>query len=153
MDLREITFNYIGPKEHHYVPKQATHDSFGYDIRYVGYEDFYLSRKTQLLVPTGLRLARPLPSDLALTIWPRSSLFKRYGCIITNSIGLVDGLYKDEIFVSLAVVFSQSRAFIEPGTSIAQLVFLPVALPLVIVDNSGKQDAAMTREGFGSTDG
>lgn len=160
MDLREITLNYIGPKEHHYVPTQATHDSYGYDIRYVRlirrdeitarFTKFNIPAHTQKIVPTGLRLAKPLPSDLAMTIWPRSSLFKKYGCIITNSPGLVDSLYKDEIFVSLYNTGDTYTEIIE-GERIAQLIFLPVAKPLVIVDNSGEQASVMTRGGHGST--
>ncbi len=152
LDLTEITFNYLGPVGQHYVPKQETFDSLGYDIQYVGEKALMIPGFQQVLVPTGLRLARPLPSHLAMTIWPRSSLFRKHSCIVTNSIGLVDGLYSDEIFVSLYNMRGVVD-YIKPKERIAQLVFVPVRLPIVAVSNDGKQDAVMTRGGFGSTDG
>ena len=61
IDLTEIVFNYIGPEDQHYVPRQGTFDSYGYDIQYVGEDVLTIESQAQMLVPTGLRLAKPLP--------------------------------------------------------------------------------------------
>ncbi len=60
------------------------------------------------IVKIGLGFAAQLPKGCEAHLLPRSSLFKRHGLIMTNSMGVVDSDYcgnNDEWFVEFLAIF------------------------------------------------
>jgi len=76
------------------------------------------------LIPTGFAMHME-ESDLAAVILPRSGLGHKHGIVLGNLVGLIDSDYQGQVFVS-CWNRSGSDFRIEPGSRIAQLVFLPV---------------------------
>ena len=75
------------------------------------------------LIPLGV--AMEIPEGMEAIIAPRSSTFKKYGLIQTNSIGVVDYLYKgDNDEWKLAVVATRNVT-IPAGTRLAQFRIQP----------------------------
>jgi len=76
------------------------------------------------LIPTGFAMHME-ESGMAAVILPRSGLGHKHGIVLGNLVGLIDSDYQGQVYVSC---WNRSdRDFqIEPGSRIAQLVFLPV---------------------------
>jgi dUTP pyrophosphatase len=64
---------------------------------------------------------------MAAVILPRSGLGHKHGIVLGNLVGLIDSDYQGQVYVSC---WNRSeKAFeIEPGSRIAQLVFVPVIM-------------------------
>ena len=76
------------------------------------------------LIPTGIAI-HINDTGLAGVIVPRSGLGHKHGIVLGNLLGLIDSDYQGQIFVS-CWNRSATRFEIEPGSRIAQLVFVPV---------------------------
>lgn len=124
---------------------RATPGAHGYDL--VLTENVFVEPGATALLPTGLKLAGDMPPGIAMTIWPRSSTFKKMGLLVGNSIGLIDTDYTGEIMVM--VYNTRTGVQLPSGTKLAQLVFLNVAHPFIqMVD---LPEERVERGGFGST--
>ncbi|MDZ7858534.1 dUTP diphosphatase [Sphaerotilus sp.] len=103
------------------------------------------------LVPTGLALHMNDAGFCALIV-PRSGLGHKKGLVLGNSIGVIDADYMAQCFVS---VWNRNPTgepiVIQPGDRIAQMLFVPILRPrLVLVDEfSASSERGMG--GFGST--
>jgi dUTP pyrophosphatase len=64
-------------------------------------------------------------TGLAAVILPRSGLGHKHGIVLGNLVGLIDSDYQGQVFVS-CWNRSDKDYQVEPGTRIAQLVFVPV---------------------------
>ena len=95
-----------------------------------------------------LNVAMQLPKGFEAHILPRSSTFKNYGLIVTNSMGMVDNGYcgdNDEWKLS---VIGTKEVTIPKGSRIAQFRIIPSQnVKLKTVENLGGID----RGGFGSS--
>ena len=97
---------------------------------------------------------RPDRSDVVGLIFPRSGNAINRGLVLRNGTGVIDADYRGEILVALqnTTPFNQ---VIEPGTRIAQLVFVPFIAPeFVHMGHSNLDEFADTERGaggFGST--
>lgn len=140
------------------VPIKATKGSAGYDL-YVEKEVVNIPPHIQLingnlhynkpvLISTGVRAI--FPSDEALLIFPRSSLFKRYGLMLTNSVGVVDSDYNQEIFISV-INMSSETVIIPKGERIAQGVFIKYQEISYLLGNISSDMFNVRTGGFGST--
>ncbi len=105
-----------------------------------------------VLVPAGFAIHMANP-NLAALILPRSGLGHRKGLVLGNLVGLVDPDYTGPIMVS---AWNRNAAgtepiLLQPGERFAQLLFVPVARPVLqVVDSfSGRSDRG--GGGFGST--
>ncbi len=98
-------------------------------------------------IPLGISVE--LPAGYEAHIIPRSSTFRRYGIILTNSMGVIDNSYNgpDDIWGFPAYSITGSR--IEKGERIAQFRIMPaqIGVELVEDDLNGNDN----RGGFGST--
>lgn len=96
----------------------------------------------------GLNVAMELPKGFEAHILPRSSTFKNYGLIVTNSMGMVDNGYcgdNDEWKLS---VIGTKEVTIPKGSRIAQFRIIPSQnVKLKTVDSLNGSD----RGGFGSS--
>ena len=121
-------------------PKFATSGSAGMDLSACIDESITLQPGERALVPTGIAIALPGPSYVAL-------VFARSG--LPNGVGVIDSDYRGEIKCGL-VNFSDSAYTIECGERIAQLIVMNVHQPkLEIVTELPETERGAG--GFGST--
>ena len=111
-------------------------------------EPVALAPGERALVPTGLAVA--IPEGWAGLVVPRSGLAMRHGIAVVNSPGTVDAGYRGELRVLLLNTDREAPFTAAAGERIAQLLLVPVALPVPIeVDDLGASDRGTG--GFGST--
>ena len=119
-------------------------------------EDVTINEMDEALIPLGV--AMELPIGYRANLLPRSSTFKKWGIIVTNTMGVIDHTYcGDNDEWKLAVFCLKGREFvngkkctiIHKGDKIAQFEIVPVMPKVVLeeVDHLGNAD----RGGFGST--
>ena len=119
-------------------------------------EDVILEPMEEALIPLGVAIE--VPKGCRCNLLPRSSTFKKWGIIITNSMGVIDHLYcGDNDEWKLAVICLKPRHFIDgkkctlihKGDKIAQFEVVPIMpkFNLKEVDHLNNKD----RGGFGST--
>ena len=110
-------------------------------------EDIRLRRGEARLIPLGVCIA--LPEGYEAHIVPRSSAFRKYGFLQTNSMGVVDWSYRGEGDEWKLPVLATRNAFIPKGARICQFRIVRNQPPLRFraVDHMDGPD----RGGFGST--
>lgn len=100
------------------------------------------------LIGTGI--AVELPENMVGFINPRSGLALQRGLSIVNAPGTIDAGYRGEIKVCLLNTDQQETIEINRGDRIAQLVILPVWLPVLkLVDSL--TDSSRGISGYGSS--
>jgi dUTP pyrophosphatase len=130
------------------LPEYATPGACGFDL--YSRTDISIEPNQIVLVPSNLIIATP--ADHVLLLTPRSSLARKKGLIMPNSVGVIDQDYagdNDEVIIQLQNI-SDKLATIEKGERIAQGLFVPIAKA------SWQEVTAMNekdRGGFGSTGG
>lgn len=110
-------------------------------------EDITLTAGSSHLVNLGISIA--LPKGYEAIIVPRSSTFKNYGLLQTNSIGIIDESYSGENDIWMLPVFATRDTHISINDRICQFrVFKhqPV-IDFIEVENM----VSLDRGGFGST--
>ena len=98
--------------------QRATHNSAGYDLT--------LSRHV-VIEPRGSESGETgtfieMDSDQVALLYVRSSLFRKYGVILANSVGVIDSDYHDEIKVQF-INMTDEVVVIPAGERVVQLVF------------------------------
>ncbi len=106
------------------LPDFATEGSEGVDLRACVDAPLTLEPGATTLIPSGMAIYIEDPS-LAAIILPRSGLGHKHGIVLGNLVGLIDSDYQGQVFVS-CWNRSDDSFVIEPGTRIAQLVFVPI---------------------------
>lgn len=71
---------------------------------------------------TGIKVA--IPEDYMMLIFPRSSTGFKLNCRLTNSTGIIDAGYRDEIKLSL-INFGKETICLNDAQRIAQFVVIP----------------------------
>lgn len=110
-------------------------------------EDIYLEPGEYKHIPLGVAMALP-PNYEALLI-PRSSTFKKYGVIQTNSIGLIDETYCGDNDEWLFPVYATRAVVIPKNTRICQFRILKHQPTVAFAEVEHLSDT--DRGGFGST--
>ena len=105
-----------------------------------------------VLVPAGIAIHIDDPGYAALIV-PRSGLGHRAGLVMGNTVGVLDADYMGPVMVSAWNRNPPGAApiVIEPGDRIAQLLFVPVAHPHLVVVDAFTARSARGEAGFGST--
>ena len=106
------------------LPQYATDGSAGMDLRACVDETLNIEPGETRLVPMGFAMHME-DSGMAAVLLPRSGLGHKHGIVLGNLVGLIDSDYQGQVYVS-CWNRSESEFVVEPGTRIAQLVFLPV---------------------------
>ena len=106
-------------KGHQPLPKYATPQSAGMDLRANLDAPVTLKPLERRLIPTGLHIA--LPAGYEAQVRPRSGLAFKKGITVLNSPGTIDADYRGEIGVVL-INLSQEDFVVEDGERIAQMV-------------------------------
>lgn len=146
----EVKIKALSPKIGREIPAPsfATAGSAAMDLRACIDEAWVIPAGGRAIVPTGLAIALPSASYVAL-ICARSGLAAKSGITMANGVGVIDSDYRGELRVAL---FNSSREdyTIRDGDRIAQLMVLPVVQPaLQWVDALDETDRGAG--GFGST--
>jgi dUTP pyrophosphatase len=130
------------------LPQYETPGAAGLDLRACIDAPITLSPGALVLVPTGLAIALPSPSYVAL-LFARSGLAARHGIALSNGVGVIDSDYRGEIKVALTNL-SQTPYEVKPGDRICQLAVLPVA-QATLSFVSHLTETQRGQGGFGST--
>lgn len=101
------------------LPKYATSQSAGLDLRANIKNPIRLKPLDRALISTGLHIA--LPQGYEAQVRPRSGLAYKKGLTVLNSPGTIDADYRGDIGVIL-VNLSNEEVIIEPKERVAQLV-------------------------------
>ncbi|NYG34446.1 dUTP diphosphatase [Sphaerotilus montanus] len=103
------------------------------------------------LVPTGLALHMNSAGFCAVIV-PRSGLGHKKGLVLGNSIGVIDADYMAQCYVS---VWNRNPSgepiVIQPGDRIAQMLFVPILRPRLVVVEEFAASSERGLGGFGST--
>ena len=110
-------------------------------------EDVVMKKGDFYLIPLGV--AMKLPEGYEAHIVPRSSTFKNYGILQTNSMGVVDYSYRGDNDQWRMPVYATRDVTIEKGARICQFRIMKNQPPLrfIRVEHLEGED----RGGFGST--
>lgn len=130
------------------LPVQATPLAAGLDLRAILDEPLCLLPGEAKLISTGIAI--DLGESYAAMILPRSGLGHKKGLVLGNLVGLIDGDYHGEVFVS-AWNRSNILVTVEPNERIAQLVVVPVIYPTFNVVEEFTAKTERGEGGFGST--
>ena len=116
-------------------------------IDLVAAEDVMLLSGLQSKIPLGV--AMDLPEGYEAIVAPRSSSYKNWGFLQTNSIGVIDESYKGDNDQWMLSVFGTKTAQIKKGDRVCQFRIQEKMPPIefVEVESLGNTD----RGGFGST--
>ena len=110
--------------------------------------DVYLKRGQTTLIPLGVAIK--LPEGYEAHIAPRSSTFKKWGILQTNSVGVIDESYcgeDDEWF--MPVICMVKDCYIQKGDRVCQFRIMPKMKDITFEKVEHLLDAS--RGGFGST--
>lgn len=110
-------------------------------------QDIGLFKGSFALISLGVSMI--LPEGYEALLVPRSSTFKRYGIIQTNSIGIIDEKYCGENDIWKMPVYSTKEVYIPKGTRIAQFRIIKHQPDIEFVETDIMADT--DRGGFGST--
>lgn len=130
------------------LPHLATAGAAACDLYALLPEPLTLAPGQRYPVPTGIAIALPDPSVVAI-VCARSGLALKQGLALANGIGVIDSDYRGEIFVAI-INNDASPRVIENGERIGQLMILPViAADYAEVDELNETERGSG--GFGST--
>ena len=107
-----------------------------------------LARGSFSLIDLGVCIK--LPKNYELHLLPRSSTFKNYGLILTNSVGQIDNTYRGDSDEWKAMFYALKDGSISYNERIAQFDITPVYLKdheLITVEKLGNKN----RGGYGTT--
>ena len=106
-------------KGHQPLPRYATEQSAGMDLRANLDAPVTLKPLERRLIPTGLHIA--LPAGFEAQVRPRSGLALKKGVTVLNTPGTIDADYRGEIGVVL-INLSQEDFVVNDGERVAQMV-------------------------------
>ena len=130
------------------LPKYATKDSAGIDLRASLKEPLLIDAGKTVLIKTGIAIYIGDP-EYAGIILPRSGLGHKHGIVLGNLLGLIDSDYQGELMVS-CWNRSELTYTIQPYDRIAQLIFIKINQPeFEVVKEFEKTDRG--EGGFGSS--
>lgn len=127
------------------APVYETAGASGLDLRAAIKKPVTLKPHTVTQIPTGIYLE--MPNDIEAQVRARSGLALKRGIAMVNGVGTIDADYRGEISCVMIDLIDESYE-IKPGDRIAQLVFMPVAKPVITVVES-LDDLSETERGAG----
>ena len=130
------------------LPQRATEGSAGLDLCALCDEPIVVQPGQRILVPTGLSIELPGPRYVAL-VFARSGMALREGLAMANGVGVIDSDYRGELAVPV-INQSDKPVHIENGQRIAQMLVMPVELPVPVLAEEISETQRGTG-GFGST--
>lgn len=135
-------------RENAIIPTRATEGSAGMDLYACITEPVTINAGERATIPTGIAVALP-SNDYSIFIFARSGLGIKYGISLSNGVGVIDSDYRGEMCVGLLNSSDKSYT-INPNDRIAQMVVMPVCIPIVTVTDN-LDITERNSGGFGST--
>lgn len=133
-----------------YVPKYATAMAAAVDLQAAIAEPVFIEPgQPAELIPTGIAINIGSRQAAAM-ILPRSGLGHKRGLVLGNLVGLIDGDYQGELFIS-AWNRGTETIMISPLERIAQMVFVPVLHAEFETVEDFTTESVRGKGGFGST--
>lgn len=133
----------------HYLPGsphlEVTH--YGGCIDLYNYEEICLKEGERGFINFGLSMK--LPEGYDALIFPRSSTFKRYGILMTNSVGYVDNSYNGTEDYWMACVYATRDITIPRGTRCFQFRIIKQQPQIDFIQQERLNE--VNRGGFGSS--
>lgn len=114
-----IKYKYVGNYE---KPKKQTVGSVGIDLFNNTDKAFTIKPNESVYIPTGMFVE--IPEGYVGLLFARGSLCYKYGCTLTNSVGVIDSDYRGEIMTRITNI-SKEQHIIKPGERCVQLVIVP----------------------------
>ena len=143
-------FQYVPPQTVYikYLPGAAHLEQVNYGswIDLYVYEDVTLQEGEYTQINLGV--AMRLPAGYEAIIAPRSSTFKRYGLLQTNSIGVIDNSYGGNDDIWAMPVYATRAITIPKGTRLCQFRIQKEQPKIYFEEVS---DLGASRGGFGSS--
>ena len=138
----QITIKYFDNK----MPKiEKTKKGDWIDLRAA--ENIIIHKGEFTLIPLGVAIK--LPEGFEAILAPRSSTFKNYGIIQTNSIGVIDETYCGDNDQWMMPVYATRDAVIEKYARICQFRLLKHMDPVDVIETEHLEET--DRGGFGSS--
>lgn len=98
---------------------------------------------------TGIKVQ--VPEEHVMLIFPRSSTGFKLHCMLSNTTGVIDSGYRDEVMMSV-YNFGDSAVELEDGQRIAQFMIIPrPTIKLIEVDDDDNFRSGNRGGGIGST--
>lgn len=110
-------------------------------------EDITIHKGDFILIPLGVAIK--LPEGYEAILAPRSSTFKHYGIIQTNSIGVIDETYCGDNDQWMMPVYATKDAVIAKYDRICQFRLLKHMDPIDVIETDHLEET--DRGGFGSS--
>lgn len=130
------------------IPKRETDGAAGLDLHACLDNPVTIEPGRTFLVPSGIAVS-PERKDVTMLVIIRSSLGRRFGLTLANSIGVIDSDYRGEILVPV-INHGEEAYTMNPGERFAQLVIVPVIFP-EILECDELDKTSRGEKGFGST--
>ena len=127
-------------------PIRATTASAGLDLSLAA--DVTLRNRTITVVELPYKVA--IPNGYVGLLALRSSLGVR-GITIPNSIGVIDSDYRGNLKLPLSLLHDSGPVILRAGERVAQLVLLPVALPMPVEADINADETSRGDGSLGST--
>lgn len=127
-------------------PIRATTASAGLDLSLAA--DVTLRNRTITVVELPYKVA--IPDGYVGLLALRSSLGAR-GITIPNSVGVIDSDYRGTLKLPLSPLHDSGPIILRAGERVAQLVLLPVALPMPVEASINADETSRGDGGLGST--
>lgn len=138
-----IKYKYVGEYE---KPKKQTVGSAGIDLFNNTDKDIIINPGEYAIISTGMFVE--IPEGYVGLLFARGSLGYKYGCTLTNSVGVIDSDYRGEIMARITNISKEPHT-IKAGERCVQLVIVPV-LDTEYVEEE-LSDSERGTNGFGST--
>lgn len=138
-----VKYKYIG---NYKPPKKQTVGSAGIDLFNNTDKAFTIKPNESVYIPTGMFVE--IPEGYVGLLFARGSLGYKFGCTLTNSVGVIDSDYRGEIMVRITNI-GKEQHIIKPGERCVQLVIVPVPDTEYIEDELNVTERGT--KGFGST--
>ncbi|MBQ8623234.1 MAG: dUTP diphosphatase [Oscillospiraceae bacterium] len=130
------------------IPKRETQGAAGLDLHACLESPVTIEVGEIFTVPTGIALS-PEREDIVMFVIIRSSLGRKHGLTLANSVGVIDSDYRGEILVPI-INHGDKPYTLAPDERFAQLVITPVIFPEVC-ETHDLDRTERGESGFGST--
>lgn len=138
-----IKYKYVGEYE---KPKKQTVGSAGIDLFNNTDKDIIINPGEYAIISTGMFVE--IPEGYVGLLFARGSLGYKYGCTLTNSVGVIDSDYRGEVMARITNI-SQKSHTIKAGERCVQLVIVPVPETEYVEEELNVTERGTN--GFGST--
>ena len=144
-----LNFTKADPNREVEIPKPATEDSAGMDIRFNPKDGkpITIGAGKHYLCETNLKMAIPV-GNVGL-LFPRSGLSTKKHLGLKNFIGVIDPDFRGELKVALWNTGDEEQT-VQPGERIAQLIIMPY-VKCATCEVAELTETTRAEGGFGST--